>query len=109
MQLKGVQVRWNDLPAAQQALKILQKYDSADDRPWEAEDVAEQRRFLIARARGVDAYATGPLPKQYQKQKADMLNAAIQLWSAVVQDGQDKAAVAEAKRRLPVLQALSGE
>jgi predicted esterase len=109
MQLKGVQVRWNDLPAAQQALKILQQYDSADDRPWEAEDIAEQRRFLIARARGVDAYATGPLPKQYQKQKPSMLKAAIQLWSDVVQDGQDEAVVAEAKRRLPVLQSMLGK
>lgn len=109
MQLKGLHTRWNDLPAAQQALRILQKYDSADDRPWEAEDIAEQRRFLIARARGVDAYATGPLPKQYEKQKPSMLKAAIQLWSDVVQDGQDRAAIAEAKRRLPVLQTLTGE
>lgn len=109
MQLKGIRVRWNDLPEADRALKILQEYDSADDRPWEAEDIAEQRRFLIAQARGVDAYATGPLPKQYQKQKASMINAAIRLWSAVIQDGQNEEAVTEAKRRLPILQSLSKE
>lgn len=106
MQLKGLHVRWNDLPEAQQALKILQEYDSADDRPWEAEDIAEQRRFLIAQARGVDVYATGPLPKQYEKQKASMINAAIQLWAAVIQDGQDEAAVAEGTRRIPVLKSM---
>jgi len=106
MQLKGLRVRWNDLPEAQEALKILQKYDSAPDRPWEAEDIAEQRRFLIAQARGVDAYATGPLPRQYQKQKVSMINAAIQLWSSVIRDGQNKEAVAEAKRRIPVLHGL---
>jgi hypothetical protein len=106
MQLKGLHVRWNDLPEAQQALKILQEYDSADDRPWEAEDIAEQRRFLIAQARGVDAYATGPLPKQYQKQKASMINAAIRLWSQVVEDGQDEATVAEGTRRIPILQSM---
>ena len=109
MQLKGLHVRWNDLPEAEQALRILQEHDSADDRPWEAEDIAEQRRFLIAQARGVDAYATGPLPEQYEKQKPGMIDAAIQLWSSVIQDGQDKEAVAEAKRRLPILQALGGE
>jgi poly(3-hydroxybutyrate) depolymerase len=107
MQLKGLHTRWNDLPGAQQALKTLQEYDSAADRPWEAEDIAEQRRFLIAQARGVDAYATGPLPKQYEKQKASMINAAIRLWSSVVQDGQDEAAVAEANRRLPILKAVA--
>ena len=109
MQLKGLRVRWNDLPEAQMALKILQEYDSFEDRPWEAEDIAEQRRFLIAQARGVDAYASGPLPKQYEKQKASMINAAIRLWLSVVDDGQDKAAVAEAKRRIPILQALVQE
>ncbi len=109
MQLKGLHARWHDLPEAQQALRILQEYDSADDRRWEAEDIGEQRRFLIAQAKGVDAYATGPLPKQYEKQKPDMINAAIRLWSTVIQDGQDEAAVAEAKRRIPILQALGRE
>lgn len=106
MQLKGLQTRWNDLPAAEQALRILQRYDSARDRRWEAEDIAEQRRFLIAKARGVDAYASGPLPRQYEKQKSGMLNAAIQLWSAVLQDGQDQEAVAEGKRRIRALNSM---
>lgn len=106
MQLKGLHTRWNDLPEAQEALRILQHYDSAEDRPWEAEDIAEQRRFLIAKARAVDAYASGPLPKQYEEQKADMLNAAIRLWASVLQDGQDQEAVEEGKRRIPALKSL---
>lgn len=97
---------YSHLPAAQQALRILQRYDSARDRPWEAEDIAEQRRFLIAKARGVDAYASGPLPTMYEKQKSGMLNAAIQLWTAVLQDGQDQEAVAEGKRRIRALNAM---
>lgn len=109
MQLKGIHVRWNDLPEAQQALKILLEYDSANDRPWEAEDIVEQRRFLIAQARGVDSYATGPLPKQYQKQKTNMINAAIRLWSQVVADGQDQGAVTEGTRRIPVLKSILDE
>jgi len=44
------------------------------------------------------------LPTQYEKQKFSMINAAIRLWSSVVQDGQDEAAVTEANRRLPILQ-----
>lgn len=105
-QLMGIRVRWNDLPESDKALAILQKLDAADDRPWEAVDVASQRRYLIAQARAVDAYASGPLPKQYQEQKISMLNAAIRLWSQVVQDGQDEDAVAEGTRRIPVLKSM---
>lgn len=105
-QLMGIRVRWNDLPESDKALVILQKLDAADDRSWEAEDVASQRRYLIAQARAVDAYASGPLPRQYEKQKVSMLNAAIRLWSQVVEDGQDKGAVAEGARRIPVLKSM---
>lgn len=106
MQLKGIHVRWNDLPQARTALQMLTEFDSRPERPWEAEDIAEQRRFLIARARGVDAYASGPIPRQYQNQREAMLQAAVQLWAQVLQDGQDKAAVAEGRARIPKLQAL---
>jgi len=50
MQLKGCMVRWQGLPAADEAKKILLDYDARQDRPWEEDDKAEQRRFLIAKA-----------------------------------------------------------
>ncbi len=106
MQIKSVHVRWNDLPTAKQALEILTKAEQNPDQSWQADDVTEQRRFLIARARAVDAYGSGPLPKQYERQQESMLKGAIQLWGFVLQDGQDEAAVAEAKRRIPQLKAL---
>lgn len=106
MQIKTVYVRWNDLPTARTALEILTKAEQNPNAAWMAEDIAEQRRFLIARARAVDAYGSGPLPKQYQRQKDSMLKAAIQLWGQVLQDGQDKLAVAEARRRILQLEAL---
>ncbi len=106
MQIKSVYVRWNDLPTAKQAIEILTKTEQAPDQSWQADDVAEQRRFLIARARAVDAYGSGPLPKQYEKQREAMLKTAIQFWGLVLQDGQDQGAVAEAQRRIPQLDAL---
>ena len=109
MQIKAVHVRWNDLPTAKQALEILTKAEQDPDQSWEAEDVAEQRRFLIARARAVDAYGSGPLPKQYERQRESMLKGAIQLWGFVLQDGKNKPAVAEAKRRIPQLEGLLKE
>ncbi len=106
MQLQGVRVRWADLPAAEKALAVLTEYDQKADRAWEQDDIAEQRRALIARARALDAYGSGDLPEQYIKQRPEMLKAAIKLWEQVVADGQDQKAVNEAKRRLPVLNKL---
>ncbi len=106
MQLQGIHARWNDLPQAKSAFQILMEYDQKDNRPWEQDDIAEQRRFLIARARGVDAYASGPIPQPYERQHADMLRAAIGLWQQVIADGQDAVAVAEAQERIPLLEKL---
>ena len=108
MQMKGLYARWNDLPQAKTALQILTEAQNGD-LSWEKEDIAEQRRFLIARARAVDAYASGPLPKQYQNQKPNMLAAAAQLWEQVIQDGQDKKAVAEGEKRIPALKEMLGQ
>ena len=104
MQLMGIRTRWPDLPEAQQALEVLTKFERDPDRDWEAEDIAEQRKALIARARTLDAYASGDLPTQYIKQRSDMLTAALELWKQVIADGQDQAAVAEAKRRVPLIE-----
>ena len=106
MQLKGVAARWPDLPAATEATRLLSDYDARPVRPWEEDDIAEQRRSLIARARAIDAYASGELPPQYAAMRPDMLEAAIELWRLVLQDGQDAPAVAEAKRRIPALEKL---
>lgn len=109
MQLQGVLKRWPDLPQAEEAKTILLKYESGDDRSWEKDDIDEQRLFLVARAKALSDYATGPLPDQYRDQRADMVAAAIELWKLVVADGQDRDAVAEAEKRLPELKKLSEE
>ena len=62
-----------------------------------------QRRILVARARGIDAYGSGPLPKQYASGRADMLKFAITLWSRILKDGQDAEAVQQARGRIPLL------
>jgi len=103
MQLKGIRVRWTGLPEAATAENTLLKYEARDQRPWEKQDIAEQRRILIARARGIDAYGSGPLPKQYAPGRADMLKFAVTLWSRILQDGQDADAVQQARKRIPAL------
>lgn len=106
MLVKGVWTRWPDTVAGKAALELLQDYDSRTLRPWDKEDIAEQRRFLVARARGLSAYASGDLPKQYATQRGQMAQAAVAMWKSIVSDGQDRRTVAEAKRRIPQLEKL---
>jgi predicted esterase len=107
MQLKAVLQRWPDLPEADSARQALLKIEQSGDTAWEADDIAEQRRFLIARARRLGDYATGPLPPQYAGQRKDMAGGAIQLWQQVIDDGQDAKAAAEGKKALEKLQAVA--
>jgi pimeloyl-ACP methyl ester carboxylesterase len=107
MQLQGASIRWNDVAAGRKARERLVEFDSRPEHPWEADDIAEQRRFLIARARALDAYASGPLPEQYAKNRPDMLQAAIQLWKMVIADGENAEAVRQAEARVPQLEQLA--
>jgi pimeloyl-ACP methyl ester carboxylesterase len=107
MQLKGCLERWPDLPAAAEAKKILLEYEGKAEKPWEADDVAEQRRFLIAQARALDAYASGELPPPYAKMRPDMLRQAIELWQKVAGDGPDTPAGGEAKKRIAALEKVA--
>ena len=106
MQLQGVMTRWPNLPAAETAKKILLDYEGRPEKPWEDDDIAEQRKFLMARVRALDAYASGKLTDQYARQRPEMAKAAIDLWEIVIQDGTDAKAVADGKRRIPVLRKL---
>lgn len=106
MQLQGLSTRWNDLQAAETARKTLAEYDAKAEHPWEEDDLTEQRRFLTARARSLDAYASGPLPEQYAPMRSDMAAAALALWKQVVQDSPDSAAGREGAKRIPELEKL---
>ena len=106
MLVKGVADRWSDLEVAAEAGRVLAAAERSDDLGWEEEDVAEQRRFLIARARGLSAYATGQLPPQYAAQRSGMAAAAIELWTRVIEDGVDAKAAAEGRELLDPLRKL---
>jgi len=106
MLMQGVLLRWPNTAAATEARQLLLRYEM-QDRAWEVEDIAEQRKLLLARARGLDAYATGDLPPQYVKMRGAMLREAIQCYELIRSDGQDQAAVAHADERLPVLRKLA--
>jgi poly(3-hydroxybutyrate) depolymerase len=106
MLLDGCAIRWSDTPAGAEALKITQEYDAKASKPWEEEHGDFERRFVFGRARGLDAYASGPLPPQYAKQQGDMAKAAIQMYERLLKDGKYPKAVDEAKKRIPELRKL---
>ncbi len=106
MQAQGAMNRWPDTAAGKQARALLLEYEEKPAKPWEADDLAEQRRFLAARARALDAYASGTLPPTYAKMRPDMLRAAIELWEKIRADSPDSAAGKEATKRLPALKKL---
>jgi hypothetical protein len=106
MQLKGAMTRWPDLARGKEAKKLLLEYEEKTEKPWEADDIAEQRLFLVAQARATDRYASGPLPPQYAKYKTDMVRSAISLWQKVLADSPDSEAGKEAKKRLPELEKM---
>ena len=106
MQMKGVLDRWPDLPEAAKAREILLKQEEKPEHNWEEQDIAEQRRFVAARARGLSAYALGDLPQQYRAQRGEMARAALELWKALQEDAQDAKLTAEADKVVPQLEAI---
>lgn len=106
MLLSGLSTRWPDVPAAEEALAILHEYDARQERPWEEDDLAEQRTFLLAQARALDGYASGPLSEQYEPMRKQMLEAALELWQQIVADRPRGAASREGTQRIAELQKL---
>ena len=100
MQMLGVSVRWNDLPVAAEARKILADYENKKEK-WEADDLAAQRRYLVAEASGLHAYVTGSLPKEYEKNRPGMAGKALQQWQFILKDGPDTPAGKTAPRGSP--------
>ncbi len=107
MLLKGVLERYPDLDAGAEAKKTLLAFQDKGDAAWEKDDIAEQRKFLIAMARALDAYCSGALPPQYAGQKSAWAKRAAELWQQVLMDGPDTPAGTEARKRIPALKKLA--
>jgi len=106
MQVLGCSERWPDVPAAAEAKKILAEYDAKKEKPWEEDDIAEKRQFIFATVKALDAYASGPLPAQYVKQRPEMAKEAMKLWYILYKDNPDGPAGQQAKKRIPELKKL---
>ncbi|MCE9534217.1 MAG: hypothetical protein K8T89_24320 [Planctomycetes bacterium] len=109
MLLKGAMERWPDLAAAKEARKILLEYEDKKVKPWEADDIAEQARYLLAEARHLSDYALLGIPPKstYEKHRPEMAQKAIELWEKVIASTSDAETAKEAKKRIPELEKLA--
>ncbi len=109
MLVKGVAGRWPDLTAGKAALTLLGEYDSKKERPWEDDDLAEQRKSIAAEARGLGDYALNGIPagSQYEKLKPDIARRAIELWGVLISDAPDSAVGKEGKKLVDELERLT--
>jgi predicted esterase len=107
MLLKGINERWPDLDTAKQALKLLKEFDAKTERPWEEDDIAEQRKFLIAEARAEADYAVAiPAKSIYDKQRPIIAQNAINRWKRVMQVSPDSPVAEEGKKRIAEMEKL---
>lgn len=107
MLMVGVMTRWPDTPAGLAAKELLEKYESKDDRPWEADDLVEQRKFLAAEAKSLAAYATSELPSQYEKMRGSMAAAALERWKMIQADTPDTPLGKQAAAKIAELEKLA--
>jgi pimeloyl-ACP methyl ester carboxylesterase len=108
MRIKGVSERWPDTEAGKKARALLLEQEKSEDKSWEKEDLEEQRRFLAAQAKALDAYAMGELDPRYEKQREGMLRRAVEMYEALAADSPDKPAGKEAKKRIEAIKARLG-
>jgi hypothetical protein len=109
MLVKGTSARWPDLATGKAALKLLQEYDAKTERPWDVDDIAEQRKQIAAEARGLGDYALHGIPagSQYEKFKPEAAKKAIELWGVLIQDDPNSALGKEGKKWVADLEPLT--
>jgi hypothetical protein len=105
MRLKGLMERWPDTAAAKKAEDILLAQQKSADKSWEKEDVAQQRLFLFAQAKALDAYGMGPLAPVYEGQRPGMLKKALEFYKQLAADSPGSDIGKEAKKRITAIEA----
>jgi pimeloyl-ACP methyl ester carboxylesterase len=105
--LRGCVVRFDGLPAAAAALRIVAEYEARSEKPWDEERNNERRHFTYGKALGLTRYATSDLLRD-PSQRRTMAGEALQLWEALLKDEKYPRGVAEAKKRIPELRQIAG-
>jgi len=109
MQVKGVLERWPDAASGMSARKLLEEYEAKPQKPWEADDVAELRKQLLAEARSLGDYALNGIPagSPYAKSRPALAAQAIEYWSALISDSPDAEYSKDGRKLVAALQAIA--
>ena len=111
MLVKGVPTRWPDTTTGKTALELLKSYEAKQEKPWEAEDIAELRKQFTAEARSLSDYTLNGIPKgsPYEKDRPAMAKQAIELWATLITDAPNSELAKEGKKRVGELEVLAGK
>ncbi len=107
-QLQGVVSRWHDLPAADEARKLLDEYERRSERPWlEAQRLAE---LAIARieAEGYARLATYPA-STLAVDRGSVLRLALAAWQKLAKQAETAEDRAAAEAQIAELERLTAE
>jgi hypothetical protein len=109
MLVKGAADRWPDTEPGKAARKLLGEYEAKAERPWEADDFAEQRVQMTAEARSLGDYALNGVPagSPYEKLRSAMAARAIDLWTALVKENPDSQLAKEGTKLVAELRPLA--
>ena len=111
MLAKGVMERWPDTESGKAARTLLEGYEAQKGQPWEVDDVAELRRDLLFKARGLSDYVVNGIPANspYTKMRPEMAGKAIEWWSALIEDSPNSDVAKEGKKWIGELKPIAGK
>lgn len=107
-QLGAIVKRWNDLPAASEAQRLITEYERRTERPWMVEQEKVQRRVDRAEAEGYERLATRGEPA-IRSQRGALLQRAVQFWEELATESKEPLEQAEAAAKLIVLRELAAK
>ncbi|OAI47273.1 hypothetical protein AYO44_09840 [Planctomycetaceae bacterium SCGC AG-212-F19] len=112
--LQGVAFRWNGLPVAAEAAKLVVEWETKPEKPWDEDRHNDRRRYTRGRALGLTLWVTGYSPDDRAPNTLGteplnprtMATEALQLWEQIIKEGKDAKGVEEANKRIPELRKI---
>jgi hypothetical protein len=108
--LQGAVDRWQGLPAADIAQKLLDEFDATSPVPWKDIYRGERLRFRYLQAKMFDGIVNSQPPPNYPVPRINLLEIAIALWQEIHDLVPAKSPIiGEANARLAVLHQQAGK
>jgi hypothetical protein len=84
-ELQGIVDRWNGLPAAEVAEKLLDEFDASSPVSWKDLYRMEKLRFRYLQAKEFDGIVNSPPPPNYPVPHINLVRIAVALWKEILE------------------------